>query len=416
MNKITRTLLGAAATTALFAGSAFADEKTQPSQPHIVYVDQVNLNNSIADLDVHVKKVAKTVSAVSVANGNHASGQASNGIVDFDAIQRNDGFIRATSKVTGPHVRGPVDVSTTAYGNSADSGAWNGSALHFADQDQNSDVLTRTNVYLDSAKKVTATTTAGGNISTTAAENGQIDSFQTQSVEWNVTALSDVDVGHLKNGRFISNASGNTATSNGYETNSDNGSVQTTAAHITVYSDSYVSAYSAKNVDSASVASGNIHQVNNEWGHASLGTEGSEVFQGNDGRVTTQSHVTLKHWSGRGSSSASGVGNNASLYNTGGGTQLNAIQNNFGAVKSTASFSAHQGSPGGAGSAIATSIGNNAVASCHSCADQTLSGHLKQTNGANILAQSSVSVGKAGHVSGSATAIGNTATFSSTGD
>lgn len=424
MKKITSTFLTATAVATLLSGSAIAGgDATMPAQPsqpstfETVYIDQLNLNTAIADLDVHVDGTADSATANSVANGNAATGHLKTGNIDFDAIQTNDGFIRATSTVTGHNVTGTTAVTATAYGNAASSGTWAGDNLHFADQVTNGDVLSRSELFLESSDAAYSTATAGGNISVAEAENGYIGSFQSQSTTWDVVAKSNVALGsNTSEGSFIANANGNSAVSHGHETTSYNGSVQTTDAMASIYAESLVNVHEASNIASTGVASGNSHVVTNEWGYATLGRDGSDAFQGNDASVAAASHVTLGTWNGYASSTAYGVGNTASISNVGADTQLFAIQNNYGAVTTSASLSG-SANAGGTGSAVATSIGNNATATlCNMCGDATLSGRVQQNNAANIFAETNIYSAHGGHVSGSATAIGNSATFHSTGD
>ena len=247
-------------------------------------------------------------------------------------------------------------------------------------------------------------------------EYGKNAAFQIQESNGSVDATTDVDMCcDGTSASFATTAGGNAMSSTGTTSTNINGAVQTTSAGETITASSNVYMGYGHNVLAATTGFGNSATLHNEWGYASLGREGSELFQGNDSDVDAQSYVTLDEWSGYASSSAYGVGNAAEISNIGSDTGLYAIQTNFGAVDSTASLDGTS-TYDGDGIVTATSIGNAATATlCNICGDATLHGQTQQYNAGTVTARGSASVGQSGHVFGSATAVGNSSTYQSNG-
>ncbi|MEO0466086.1 MAG: holdfast anchor protein HfaD, partial [Pseudomonadota bacterium] len=227
-----------------------------------------------------------------------------------------------------------------------------------------------------------------------------------------VTATTDADfccVGATA--AIATTAGGNSITSTGSTTTSIQGAVQTTATGETIQAVSDVYAGSANGAIVTTTASGNSYVLHNEWGYTSLGREGSELYQGNESEIDARSWVTLDNWNGHAAVSSYGVGNSAVVGNIGSDTALHTIQSNFGAVGSQASFDGASAT-GGVAQLTSTSIGNAASATlCTACNDASLSGTVSQFNSGNIYATGIMNAPNAGVVIGTATAIGNSATF-----
>jgi hypothetical protein len=406
-------LMSAAATLALIAAPAATAWEGAPAP---IVLDQVQLNQTVSDLDVQVTGHANDALAASTAVGNSGAALFKMGSIDYDATQANHGDVAATGSLTGGNV-GNAHAATTAYGNSSTAGTWMGNSYYRADQVMNGDTSASTTINLGATNNVAASTTAAANVSVSASEYGDNAAFQTQDVNGNVIANTDVDLCCANSsGTFVTTASGNVTSSSGSTSTSIVGAVQTTQAGTLIQAASDVYMHDGNDIVSAVTASGNSAVLTNEWGYASLGRQGSEVFQGNDADIDGQSYVTLDHWSGTATSSAYGVGNSSMVSNIGSDTALHTIQNNYGNVSTTASLTG-QSWVGGAGHASAISIGNAASATlCNTCGDGVLSGTVSQYNAGNTTATTRMNTPHAGSVIGSASAIGNSATFTSNGD
>jgi hypothetical protein len=134
--------------------------------------------------------------------------------------------------------------------------------------------------------------------------------------------------------------------------------------------------------------------------------------QDNEGAVNASATSTVGQWSGTAANAAYGVGNSVLVANAGSYTGVNNDQNNTGAITISSSFSSAPG--GGAGGDVtvsASGVGNAATAyACGSC-NGTLSIKNKQVNSGAVRSTASTNTYGVTSVTGSSTAIGNTATF-----
>lgn len=402
-------LTGAAATAALLAAPALADE-----DPTVVEIDQVQLGDVLSNLEVEIPGRVQEAVATSTAVGNAAAGLVTQGDIDFDAVQTQDGVVIANSEIIGGSARQTI-ATTTAYGNSATGGTWSGNTYYRAEQDSDGEVEAETRIDMERTRTAASATTAIANVSVPTNEYGEGAAFQIQESNGTVFSATDVDIDRVRrSASFGTTAGGNAVSSTGSTSTNINGAVQTTAdgASIVASTDVYIG--QARDVLAATTAFGNSATVHNEWGYATLGREGSELFQGNDSDIDSQTYVTLDNWNGYATSSAYGVGNAATISNVGSDTGLYAIQNNYGTVYSSANFNGGTGN----GDAIVTStaIGNAATATlCNICGDAALHGQTQQYNNGSVIAQGSATIGQAGSVYGAATAVGNSATYQSNG-
>lgn len=402
--------LGCFAGVALISPPAYADD-----HPASVQIDQVQLNDVWSNMTVEIPETAWEASSTSTAVGNAAAGLVMQGSIDLDVTQALEGNVRADNELLGG-TAGLAVAATTAYGNSTTGGTWSGDNYYRAEQVANGDVAANTRVDIDRANNIATSTTGIANVSVPTDEWGKNAAFQIQESNGSVEATTDVDMCcDGTSASFGTTAGGNAMSSTGTTSTNINGAVQTTAAGETITASSDVYLGNGHNVLAASTGFGNSATLHNEWGYASLGRDGSELYQENASDVDSQSYVTLDEWSGYATSSAYGVGNAAEISNVGSDTGLYAIQNNYGSVYSEASLngaSSHDGD----GIVTATSIGNAATATlCNVCGDATLHGQTQQYNAGSVIARGNATVGQSGSVFGSATAVGNSATYQSNG-
>lgn len=415
MMKTPTNLLLAAATSALMVGAAAAQD-----DPSVVVIDQVQLDNVWSEMNVEIQDYAWEATATSTAVGNAAAGLVTSGSIDLDTFQTLEGDVRAESQLLGG-TAGTAVATTTAYGNSTTGGTWDGNTYYRTEQTANGDVEADTNVNMTGADTIATATTAIANVSVPTNEYGDHSAFQIQDSNGSVTSTSTVDMENPNvccdsSASFGTTAGGNALSSSGWSSTSINGAVQTTATGETIQATTRVAMDDGNNVLAATTAFGNSATLHNEWGYATLGRDGSEVFQGNDSDIVSESYVTLDDWSGYATSSAYGVGNAATVSNVGSDTGLYANQNNYGDVTVTAGLNGSS-TYGGDGIVTSTAIGNAATATlCNICGDAALQGRTQQVNGGNVVAYGTTTVGASGSVYGAATAVGNSATYQSNGD
>lgn len=414
------TLLATLCVSGMMALPALAqDDYPSPSDDAmVVVVDQVLLGDVFANMDVTVEAGATGAEVTATATGNISSADALTGDVDYDVTQLQQALVRASAILTGGSMAdGDVHLFATAYGNSAASSTTYGTAFHTLDQVSDADVSAYGEIVLDGVNALQAITTAAANLSTYTVTEGTIRGFQVQTGNADVSAYTFADICCDNSSVLINTiANGNSLTSTGHTVTNFNGAVQTMALGTNVYSETELYVQSGTTVIGSSTAAGNSATVLNEWGFATLGRDGSELFQGNGADVDAISVVTLDHWSGTSGSVAYGVGNSALISNIGSDTGLYANQENFGDIFSYASFEGGT-TDGSLGYASSTAFGNAVTATlCYTCStDGVLSGKVNQTNSGTITSYGSVLSSGNGYVQGSAIAIGNTATFQTIG-
>ncbi len=380
-------------------------------------IEQVQLGAQTAWLDVHVPPASESVTATSVAVSNSGSSILAYGRNAFSARQDSHGDTAAATSLTGGPVLGAASVTTTAYGNSANATTAAGDNHYRAEQVMRGNTAASTQIALQGAGSVSSKTVAAANVSVSGSKFGDNLAFQTQQADGSVRATTDAVVCCIATGADIETlAAGNLASSSGWTSTTYNGAVQTTGFDgTTIAAATNVYSASASEVTGSASASGNSFVLQSAWGYATLGRQGSELYQGNGAAISASSSVELDHWSGMAASIAYGVGNTALATNTGSDLGLNAIQSNFAGVDASASL-AGQSWTGGTGHVAATAVGNVAGATlCNTCGDGALSGNVNQFNQGNISASALAKTPVAGHVVASASAIGNAATFTSNG-
>lgn len=414
MIKLSLKLLGATATVALLTTPALADDGDQ--NPYSVFeADQTQNSNVHSDVYLYIEDYSAEAVSNSIALGNSASGHVETGDIDVDIYQTLNGDVSATNEIYGGSA-GYIVGTTTAYGNSASGGTWEGSNFYRAEQISHGDVEASTTVHAQNAYQLATGTTAIANVSAPSAELGEVRGFQSQESHGSVKAETDISMCCTgKDAVVFTTAGANAMSSEGLATTSFNGAVQITAKDETVQASTDVYMVDGHNVHAATTAFGNSATVHNKWGYATLGRDGSELYQENGSDIKAETYVTLDHWSGTTTATAYGLGNSALISNVGSDTGLYANQFNDGNVLATVDLDG-QSWTGGAGIATATAIGNAATATlCNLCGDAAIQGSVQQVNNGHVTATASARTTHSGGTHVTATALGNSATFTSNG-
>ena len=381
-----------------------------------VEIEQVQLDDVWSDMRVEIPDFAGEASSTSSAVGNAATGLVASGNIALETNQRLDGSVTATNQMLGGSASLAVG-TTTAYGNSTTGGTWSGDASYRAEQISNGDVAADTRIDMDNTGTIASSTTAIANVSVPTHEYGTQGAFQIQESNGSVSANTDADLCcDGDSASFATTAGGNAMSATGSTSTNLTGAVQTTSNDQTMTATSDVYMGYGHNVLAATTAFGNSASQHNEWGYASLGSEDSEVYQGNESDIDAQTYVTLDQWSGPATASRFGVGTTASTSNLGSDTGLYAIQDNYGTVYSDANLTGNS-SEQSSGIVTSTAIGNAVTATlCNTCGDAALYGQTTQMNAGSVIARGTATVGQSGSVFGAATAVGNSATYQSNGD
>lgn len=420
MRKMTIRLLASSAMFGAAALPALAQDVFPPPAEgaDVVVIDQVVLGDVFANMNVVVAGNAEGASAAATATGNTTTATSNDNDLDFDATQQQDGMVTASTSLTGGTVYGgTASTTTTAYGNAATSSTTNGTVFSTVVQTSNADVAADSYIGLDGADAVSANTTATANVVSYSSSNGTNRGFTTQTGNADVSAVTIADI--MSNEDYValgSTATGNSVASYGSTTTNFNGAVQVMDFDTQVTAATSATVQTGNNVAVSATAAGNNASVENEFGFATLGRDGSELFQGNGADIDADASLTLVNWSGTSGATAYGVGNSGLISNVGSDTGMYANQENFGDVNAAAYFDGSN-SDGSYGYSSATAIGNAATATlCYTCgADSVLYGRTSQTNYSNTTASATSVLGSGGYVSGAATAVGNSATYQSFG-
>lgn len=190
-------------------------------------------------------------------------------------------------------------------------------------------------------------------------------------------------------------------------TSTVNADIAQTSTGNQVFASTDVYQGQARDVTAASTATANSTAIDNKWGYAEI-----RGRQTNQSGVYSESCVTLATWNGTAVISSNGVGNSTLATNVGSDMALDVAQQNDGSVLSDAFFQCS-----GSGDAIvaSTAIGNAVTGYvCSQCGDAGLSSTTNQINTGNITSTGTINATTTGQLIGSASAIGNSATFITT--
>jgi len=409
MARLTTRLIRVSALAGLITGAAQAQHLP-------IEIDQLQTGNMWSEMEVHVDGTASDASSAATSVGNTGAGRVTAGDVNVTARQEMRGDSAARADMSGYAVSGTALATATSYGNAASGGSGDGHTSYRAEQLMTGETSARSDVDMEGVNTLGAATTAIANVSAPEAQNGDNRAYQEQRLRGSVDAVSDVDLCcNGSGGTVVTTAGGNAVSASGSTSNIINGAVQSTGADERIRAVGNVYAGDATNMVAATTATGNSYTVNNEWGFATLGRDGSELYQGNQSEIDAQTWVTYDEYRGTNAATAYGVGNSALVTNIGSDTHLYAIQENYATVGSQASFTGAS-TTGGVAVASATSIANAATVSlCNTCGDSHVAGAVNQYNQGSVYAIGQMDMGAGSAIHGAATAIGNSATYQSGG-
>lgn len=402
MSTLLARLATAAGLAALIAFPAFA-QKTSTALN-----GQLQWGDVISTVDVVSRNGAQTVSSVATSTGNAVSGANLSGDLEAQSEQTMSGATFATAIVDANNV-GEAAVIATAQGNTAQAQTENGNLLLDAAQiSDGGDVLARARAIVANSQTLSTTSTSAGNNTATDADHGDLTVQLRQDASNSSYAITDVDAcctgTTVAGSSSVTNIYGSSSTTSTVDAKYEQNS---TGAESRATTDVYQ--YRAYDVTAASTAAANSATINNEWGYTAIrGRQTSSTD------VAADTRLTVGTWSGVAVVSAYGVGNTTLATNIGSDMVIDIAQMNTGGVDANAQF-ADSSSDGGQVLVSSTAVGNGFTGYvCSQCGDAALSGTISQTNGGNITSTGTISTNGAGAIIGSASAIGNSATFITT--
>lgn len=402
MAALLQRLAATAGLATLLAAPAFAQNTSTVLNGQLQWGDVVSTMNVVS------RNGSPQVSSVATSAGNAVSGSNLSGDFDAESEQTMSGATFATATVDANNVS-TVAIVATAQGNTAQAQTERGNLNLVASQTSDGgDTLARATATLANAQTLSAGSTAAANNTATGADHGDLNVRLTQTASNSSYAITDVDA--CCTGTTIA---GSSAAANTYGSSSTTSTVDarytqnSTGGEVRATTDVYQ--YRAYDITAASTAAANSASISNEWGYTSIrGRQNSSTD------IAADTRVTVGTWSGTAVASAYGVGNTTLATNIGSDMVVDIAQVNTGGVDANAQFS---GSSSDAGQVLVSSTGiGNAFTGyvCSQCGDAALSGSVNQVNGANITSTGTISTNGAGAILGSASAIGNSATFITT--
>jgi len=249
-------------------------------------------------------------------------------------------------------------------------------------------------------------------ISTTTAYGAVLDSTIVQDNEASVTSRSLIDAGGVfaDSATVVSTAIANTGFAGGGQTTTTVNVNQTSNGPM-VRAIGGLFGPSVEDAIVATIATGNNFSIENSYGVVR-----SDVTQENSAYINAQTDVDMGVWGNYNSASAYAIANSNLVSNIGDDIFVDNIQLNTGDVEALAEFASS--GAGGVGyspvQVVSSAAFGNAVSGyvCSVC-NGAITANNNQTNSASITSTTNITASNGGNVIGTATAIGNSATFHS---
>lgn len=365
----------------------------------------MQLGDVFAGQTINVVNAQQTVNAAT-AVANVASATGTGGGISFTSRQSASGAVESNGSTTVTGSSGDyAGVTSSATGNTATAGACCGALSGTSVQETGAKAVTA-GAYVSTAlptEQMSADSVAVGNTQGWITQNGSVAQSTTQTLSGSVRADTEANAG------TVSGLAGSSATAVGNDV-----TLQGTASTVEGLTTQTVKGGEV----SATLTS--QQQAGDQIAGEATAT-GNNVTVVNDGAYTTNDHVqsnaaavTADAAYGVGSwNTASvgsyGVGNSVYVSSASPTTEIGVDQTNQGAV--TAKSSLLTGGAGGDAYVTATAVGNAAQGyACATC-EGGVGISSSQTNGGAVRATSVYRGTYGGAVTGAASAVGNTATY-----
>jgi hypothetical protein len=363
-----------------------------------------------ASQTLDVVTASSDTTATTAALGNSFTGSVVTGNLGVTSTQSVTGNVAASTVINVASDAGPTTQSeTSANGNAGSAvieggGAMSGSFLQVSGA-KTVDAESQINGPQAQTDNATFSVQATANTQALGAINGAIGASIAQGNTATTTAHGGVVMGDIADqGSFSASATGNAVSSVG-----TNGSAQTIdvgQGNFGAVTEGAVFANFGQSeiTDTSATATGNNSSVTNSDGALQVAAN-----QNNQSFIHAES-VESSYLYGGASVDAEATGNSDVAANVGPSIGLDNVQlNGAEGVESSASF---QGNNGYDTSVNATAAGNAATGFACSACGGVMNVENSQTNLGDVAASSSIGLtGSARSVRGSATAVGNTATF-----
>ncbi|MBI1339949.1 hypothetical protein GC169_07040 [bacterium] len=402
------TLAATLAPILLGAGPAFADPPAS-SRPSVILNDQLNWGDVFANMTVtSPNPVTDGLAASAASAGVTALASRSGGDLDMTSRQSSSGTIRARTTINAGDACCSAVGASTAHATALEASTVDGALALDAQQTAvGGEIESVTRINVRQTSLLAGASAASANTMLLSAENGPATVTAAQSSTTSARAITDVDACCSGLTTAVSAASANSFALRGRTSTIDARLAQSSTGP-TVTASTDVFQMRGHDVVAASNATANSAVIDSAWGYASVAGE-----QTNASYVRGETVVTLRDWEGVAAVSGAGVGNSAMITNVGSDARADLSQTNLGGVDGVASFTGGAGAnDGGAVVLNAAAVGNSFTGwVCSACGDARLQGAVSQTNGGSITATGTITSPGVGGAIGSATAVGNSATY-----
>lgn len=391
---------------ALLCAAGTSQAQTPPSE---VINNQIQLGDVFATQTLDVVSVTQGVGAATTSTGNNLVGSTEGADLNITSNQTMAGstISSTTVNVTG-EMGESSQINTTAIANNVEAGTTQGTMVGVYTQIATAapEVTAIGMLEADNAEAgdVGMATTAAVNSVSLGLTNGSAGVLVNQTSAASALADGGAVIGYVSGTSDVSGtAAGNTMSLVGTDSSAaraivfqSNTAALTQASQFTAYGNVQTASTSAS-------ASGNVAATTNEGALLDLTST-----QFNQSYVRAQAESAAYQY-GEGASTAYGVGNSVLAGNVGEAVVLENVQlNTGGGVEAIATFA---GVDGYDGYARATAVGNDVTGyACATCFGQ-MTIDSRQTNSADVGATATTTIGSGRAAGGSATAVGNNASF-----
>ncbi|TGY88236.1 hypothetical protein E5163_10415 [Marinicauda algicola] len=394
---------------ALIAGTSAATLISAPSFAGPISNDQTNDAPETAAESVQALDSTEAATGLAIAQANSATGV----VLDWSQVTSGQVFtgdVRAESIIEADNVWGIATGHANAQGNALTVSA--GADL---DLDASQSAGTGTVSALSAlrlgeyAGHAVMTAQGAANAIEVAGNDADMDLRieQSSGTAVQTRAVIEADSAEIETSLVTASSAGNSVNAGGIETDTEVELAQSNTGAISATAEADI-ANADYGVTGASQAAGNTATVRNEWGYARI--EGEQLNSGEVEAITRLGVGAFENGAAVGSANA--VGNSVLLSNFGADAYAGVGQVNSGNVSGRVVM---EGGWGHSAFATSSAIGNAQSAYICSECPVSLDANMSQTNSGNVYSGVSQTYGGyVGAVTGSATAVGNAATFSST--
>jgi hypothetical protein len=382
---------------------------TSQTLPSTVENGQIQSGDIFANQTLDVVEATDGVTGATIATGNSADFTVDGVDLNVRSDQQLYGQVTArTDASVGVRAGDSSTLSTAATGNTGDAGVYGGAmssrTTQFTDQVS---ITANSSVHAEGANggDFASSTQAIGNSQGLYEVGGAVGALASQTNRADVTTSNEGTITRITGqANFVATAAANNATVTGGGSgqraivNQSNEGALTQAGAYAAYGNVYLA-------NTQATATGNNITASEQSPVLDLTTRQQNLAYV---RAETAGNGYLF---GAGTASAYAIGNSLVAGNVGPEITLDNTQYTGGAGGGVDAYAEYVGYDGYDASSSAIAMGN--AVSGYACSDcrSTMSVNNQQNNGANVNAESHVSVNSGRSVRGVATAVGNTASY-----